>query len=158
MNTDQEQKLVKHGDLTEKIIGVFYAVYNELGYGFLESVYQGAMRVALVEAGLKVECEVSISVYFHGQVVGVFRADLVVAGVVLLELKSLEALLRQHESQTLHYLRSTELEVALLMNFGPMPKFKRFVLDNEMKNLDATLKGSVSSVSIGVKPRILGGN
>jgi GxxExxY protein len=158
MNTDQEQKLVKHGDLTEKIIGVFYAVYNELGYGFLESVYQGAMRVALVEAGLKVECEVSISVYFHGQVVGVFRADLVVAGVVLLELKSLEALLRQHESQTLHYLRSTELAVALLMNFGPMPKFKRFVLDNEMKNLDATLKGSVSSVSIGVKPRILGGN
>jgi GxxExxY protein len=157
MNTDQEQIRGKHDDLTQKIIGIFYGVYNELGYGFLESVYQGAMRVALAEAGLKVECEVPISVYFHGQVVGTFRADLVVNGAVLLELKSLEALVRQHESQTLHYLRSTTLEVALLMNFGPVPKFKRFVLDNEMKKLTKTTHGSVASVVIGVEPSAAGG-
>ncbi len=137
---------------------MFYLVYNELGYGFLESVYQGAMRVALIEIGLEVQTEVTIPVHFHGQIVGIFRADLVVNGKVLLELKSLETLLRQHESQTLHYLRSTELEVALLMNFGPAPKFKRFVLDNSLKHLEQTRNRSVSSVKIGVKPSLPEGN
>jgi GxxExxY protein len=158
MNTDQEQIRGKHDELTQRIIGVFYLVYNELGYGFLESVYQGAMRIALMEVGLEVQTEVSIPVHFHGQVVGLFRADLVVDRKVLLELKSLEALLRQHESQTLHYLRSTELEVALLMNFGPVPKFKRFVLDNSLKHLEQTRNRSVSSVNIGVKPSVPEGN
>jgi GxxExxY protein len=158
MNTDQEQIRGKHDELTQRIIGVFYLVYNELGYGFLESVYQGAMRIALMEVGLEVQTEVSIPVHFHGQVVGLFRADLVVDRKVLLELKSLEALLRQHESQTLHYLRSTELEVALLMNFGPVPKFKRFVLDNSLKHLEQTRNRSVSSVNIGVKPSLPEGN
>jgi len=148
----------KHDDLTQQIIGVFYAVYNELGYGFLESVYQGAMRIALMELGFSVVTEVSIPVSFRGQVVGLFRADLVVNGVVLLELKSLDALARQHESQTLHYPKSTELEVALWMNFGPVPKFKRFVMDNAGKRLNQTRNGSVSSVFIGVKPSSPEGN
>jgi GxxExxY protein len=158
MTTDLEPFRGKHHDLTERIIAVFYLVYNELGYGFLESVYQGAMCVALEEAGLTVETEVPISVYFHGRIVGIFRADLVVNGAVLLELKSLEALVRQHESQALHYLRSTELEVALLMNFGPVPKFKRFVLDNRNKKLKTAKIESVPSVSIRVKSSLPEGN
>lgn len=123
----------KHDDLTERIIGVFFDVYNELGFGFLESVYREAMRVALEQMGLGVRVEVPVPVYFRGGVVGVFRADLVVNDSVLVELKSCEQLVKQHDSQTMHYLRATSLEVALLMNFGPSARFKRLVMDNELK-------------------------
>ena|SRR5258708_34648302 len=149
MNTDERQIRGKHDDLTQKIIGVFYDVYNELGYGFLESVYRESMRVALEQAGLKTQTEVSVPVSFRGQLVGIFRADLIVNNAVLVELKACEALAREHESQTLHYLRATNIEVALLMNFGPTPRFKRLVMDNELKK---THSKSVPSVSIGVKP------
>ena len=151
MDTDERQLRGKHDDLTQKIIGVFYDVYNELGCGFLESVYREAMRIALGQAGLKVQTEMPIPVWFRGELVGVFRADLVVNDVVLIELKACEALVREHESQTLHYLRATEIEVALLMNFGPMPRFKRLVMDNELKK---PKEKSVSSVPIGVKPLV----
>ena len=149
MDTDERQLRGKHDDLTQKIIGVFYDVYNELGCGFLESVYREAMRLALGQAGLKVQTEMPIPVRFRGELVGVFRADLVVNDVVLIELKACEALVREHESQTLHYLRAAEIEVALLMNFGPKPRFKRLVMDNELKK---PKEKSVSSVAIGVKP------
>lgn len=139
----------KHDALTQQIIGVFYDVYNELGGGFLESVYREAMRLALLQAGLQVSTEVPVPVTFRGTVVGIFRADLVVNEVVLLELKACEQMLRQHESQTMHYLRATEIEVGLLMNFGPAPRFKRFVMDNELKKAKHK---SVESVTIGVKP------
>lgn len=142
----------KHDDLTAAIIGVFYGVYNELGYGFLESVYRGAMRLALSAVGLQVETEVSIPVNFRGEVIGVFRADLIVNRVVLIELKSCESLIRQHESQTLNYLKATTIEVALLMNFGPVPKFKRMTMDNEKKTVT-----SVEPVCIGVKSLAGGG-
>jgi GxxExxY protein len=151
MDTDERQLRGKHDDLTQKIIGVFYDVYNELGCGFLESVYREAMRIALGQAGLKVQTEVPIPVRFRGELVGVFRADLVVNDVVLVELKACEALVREHESQTLHYLRATEIEVALLMNFGSKPRFKRLVMDNELKK---PKEKSVSSVAIGVKPLV----
>jgi GxxExxY protein len=151
MDTDERQRRGKHDDLTQKIIGVFYDVYNELGCGFLELVYREAMRLALGQAGLKVQAEVPIPVRFRGELVGVFRADLVVNDVVLVELKACEALVHEHESQTLHYLRATEIEVALLMNFGPMPRFKRLVMDNELKK---PKEKSVSSVAIGVKPLV----
>jgi len=151
MDTNERQLRGKHDDLTQKIIGVFYDVYNELGCGFLESVYREAMRLALGQAGLKVQTEMPIPVWFRGELVGVFRADLVVNNVVLVELKACEALVREHESQTLHYLRATEIEVALLMNFGPMPRFKRLVMDNELKK---PKEKSVSSVPIGVKPLV----
>jgi GxxExxY protein len=151
MDTDERQLRGKHDDLTQKIIGVFYDVYNELGCGFLESVYREAMRLALGQAGLKVQTEIPIPVRFRGELIGVFRADLVVNDVVLVELKACEALVREHESQTLHYLRATEIEVALLMNFGPMPRFKRLVMDNELKK---PKEKSVSSVAIGVKPLV----
>jgi GxxExxY protein len=152
MNTDQRQIRGKHDDLTEKIIGVFYDVYNELGYGFLEIVYRNALGIALEEAGLNVKIEVPVPVHFRDRVVGMFRADLIVNDAVLLELKSCEGLIKEHESQTLHYLRSTDIEVALLMNFGPVPRFKRLAFDNERKTLRSSLKESVSSVGIGVMP------
>ena len=139
----------KHDELTQRIIGVFYDVYNELGKGFLESVYREAMRLALTQARFKVESEVSIPVEFRGVVIGIFRADLVVNEAVLIELKACDALTREHESQTLNYLRATAIEVALLMNFGSSARFKRLVMDNASKN---TKKKSVESVSIGVKP------
>jgi GxxExxY protein len=151
MDTNERQLRGKHDDLTQKIIGVFYDVYNELGCGFLESVYCEAMRLALGQAGLKVQTEMPIPVWFRGELVGVFRADLVVNDVVLIELKACEALVREHESQTLHYLRATEIEVALLMNFGPKPQFKLLVMDNELKK---PKEKSVSSVPIGVKPLV----
>jgi GxxExxY protein len=149
MNTDERRVRGKHDDLTQKIIGIFYEVYNELGCGFLEIVYREAMRLALRQANLHAETEVPIQVRFRSELVGIFRADLIVNETVLIELKACEALAREHESQTLNYLRATNIEVALLMNFGPTPQFKRFVMDNELKK--RSLK-SVTSVSIGVKP------
>ena len=127
---------------------MFFEVYNELGYGFLESVYQGAMCVALSQSGLGVETQVQIPVSFRGQVMGLFRADLIVNGLVVIELKAVDSLLRQDESQTLHYLKATTIEVALLMNFGMEPRVKRFVMDNESKQ---SKKKLVSSALIGVK-------
>jgi GxxExxY protein len=88
MNTDDGQVRGKHDDLTQKIIGVFYDVYNELGPGFLESVYRESMRLALAQAGLIVRSEVPVPVSFRGELVGVFRADLVVNNAVLIELKA----------------------------------------------------------------------
>jgi GxxExxY protein len=118
---------------TEKIIGVFYDVYKELGYGFLESVYREAMRIALLQAGCTVETEVPINVSFRGGVVGVFRADLIVNHSILLELKTADELCKAHESQTLNYLRATTIETALLLNFGPSPKIRRLVMKNASK-------------------------
>ncbi|MGH9580633.1 MAG: GxxExxY protein [Terriglobales bacterium] len=124
---------LKHRELTDKIIGVFYDVYNELGHGFLESVYQGAMEIALKDAGLRVDREVAIPVWFRKRDVGNFKADLLVEGCVLLELKAAQAIDRAHEAQIMNYLRATEIEVGLLLNFGPKPQFKRFVFEKERK-------------------------
>jgi GxxExxY protein len=148
-NTDQKQIRGKHDDLTERVIGVFYDVYNELGYGFLESVYREAMRLALTQAGIKVMTEVAVPVSFRGVVVGIFRADLIVDDCLLVELKAADQIVRQHESQTMHYLRATSIEVALLMNFGTQPRFKRIVMDNKLKK---PKHQSVESVTIGVEP------
>jgi GxxExxY protein len=148
-DTDQKQMTGKHVELTERVIGVFYDVYNELGQGFLESVYREAMRLALTQAGMSVKTEVPVPVSFRGVVVGIFRADLIVDDCLLVELKAVDQIVRQHESQTMHYLRETSIEVALLMNFGAQPRFKRIVLDNELKN---PKHESVESVTIGVEP------
>jgi GxxExxY protein len=146
MNSDERPIRGKYDDLTQVIIGIFYDVYNELGSGFLELVYRESMRIALGQAGLKAMTEVAIPVSFRGELVGVFRADLIVNETVLVEFKACEGLIREHEAQTLHYLRATNIEVALLMNFGPMPQFKRLVMDNELK-----ASKSIPSVSIGVR-------
>jgi len=123
----------KHADLTKKIIGVFYDVYNELGFGFLESVYQRAMAMALRQAGLGVECEKSIPVWFRGELVGDFFADLLVEAAVILELKAASDIALAHEAQLLNYLRGTAIEVGLLLNFGPKAQVKRLAFDNQRK-------------------------
>jgi GxxExxY protein len=146
----------KHSELTETIIGVFYDVYNELGFGFLESVYRKALRMALMEKGLRVESELPITVFFRGEKVGDFRADLIVNGVVLLELKTVEKIIRAHEAQLLNYLRSTTLELGLILNFGPQPQIRKLVLDNSRKNIisaegsEQPLRFSMRSVFISV--------
>ncbi|HLG15529.1 MAG TPA: GxxExxY protein [Blastocatellia bacterium] len=130
---DADKRGLKHEELTRKIIGVFYEVYNELGPGFLESVYEGAMEIALAEAGLRVERQVPVPVWFRGRQVGDFKADLLIEGLVIIELKAVRAFDPSHEAQLLNYLRATEIEVGLLLNFGPKPEFKRFAYDNERK-------------------------
>jgi GxxExxY protein len=120
----------KHSELTDLIIAVFYDVYNELGFGFLESVYRNSLRLALLDKGLTVEQEVPVTVFFRGQNVGDFRADLVVNGTIFLELKTAEQIVAAHESQVLNYLRSTALELGLILNFGPKPQVRRLLLDN----------------------------
>ena len=123
----------RNDPLTERIIGVFYEVYNELGFGFLESVYREAMRIALEQAGLRVEAEVAVPVSFRGRPVGVFRADLVVDGRVVVELKTAESINKAHEAQVLHYLRASAMEIGLVMNFGPDARFRRIELQNIRK-------------------------
>jgi len=132
MNSDSSPEFL-HKELTEKIIGVFYDVYNELGHGFLESVYREAMIIALRQVGLMIEARVRIPVFFRGQLVGDFEADLLVERKVILELKAVRDLDSSHEAQTLNYLRATAIEIALLMNFGPKPKFRRFAFSNDRK-------------------------
>lgn len=132
MNTDQ--KNFKHRELTQKIIGVFYEVYNELEHGFLESVYQKAMVTGLRDAAIKAAQQAPIMVRFRGELIGDFRADLLVEGAVILELKAASGIEPAHEAQLLSYLRATDIEVGLLLNFGPKPQFKRLVFDNERKN------------------------
>jgi GxxExxY protein len=121
--------------LKEKIIGIFYYVYNELGYGFLECVYEESLVIALHQAGLGANRQIPLSVWFRGHKVGEFRADVLVENRVLLELKSARSLDPAHEAQLLHYLKSTEVEVGMLLNFGARPQFRRLLFDNERKKI-----------------------
>ena len=130
MNAD-----LKYFELTQQIIGVYYDVYNELGSGFLESVYQKSLAFALESAGLTVCSRIDIPVWFRGHQVGQFEADLLVEKCVLLELKATRALGSAHQAQLMNYLRATEVEVGLLLNFGPKPEFKRVAYDNNRKRI-----------------------
>lgn len=138
---------LKHCDLTDRIIGVFYDLYNELGHGFLESTYSEAMALALTESGLANAREVPVPVWFRGRKVGQYFADLVVESPVLLELKVSRTLESAHEAQLVHYLKSTEIEVGLLFNFGPRPQFRRLLFDNERKKIRGNPCESVARVS-----------
>jgi GxxExxY protein len=133
---ENEGSKLLHAELTEKIIGVYYEVYNEIGHGFLESVYSNSMHRALTQAGLSAEREVAIPVFFRGWDVGQFKADLVVNRLVLVELKAAHNLDRSHDAQVMNYLRATELEVGLLFNFGgAKPQFRRIVFENANKKI-----------------------
>jgi GxxExxY protein len=133
MNANERER--KHWDLFHGIIGVFYAVYNELGYGFLEAVYHEGLAISLVEAGFTVGRQVQTPSWFRGRSIGEYKADLIVNEAVLLELKAARALDSSHEAQILNYLRATNIEDRLLLNFGPKPQFKRFVFENEKKGI-----------------------
>lgn len=123
----------KHSDITSAIINAFYTVYNALGYGFLEKVYENALAIELRKAGMDVVQQLPIEVYYDGQVVGEYFADLVVQDAVIVELKAVEALVPEHEAQLLNYLKATRYEVGLLLNFGPKPSVVRKVYDNARK-------------------------
>jgi GxxExxY protein len=123
----------KHSDLSDKIIKVFYDIHNELGYGFSEKIYQKAFGIALRQIGLKVDEQVPIKVYFRGQEIGEYFADMIVNDVILLELKVVAHIIEEHEAQLLNYLKSTEIEVGYVMNFGKSAEFKRKVFDNDRK-------------------------
>ena len=123
----------KHWELCHNIVQVFYTVYNELGLGFLEAVYEEALEIALKEAGFTVTRQVATPIWFRGRKIGDYKADLVVNNAVLIELKAARALDSTHEAQTLNYLRATDFEVALLLNFGPKPQFRRLVFENDRK-------------------------
>ena len=126
---------LKHGEATHKIIGAFFTVYNTLGYGFSEKVYQNALVIELLNLGLKVEIQKPIIVYYAGATVGEYYTDIIVNDVVILELKAVQRLLPEHEAQLLNYLKATTLEVGLLLNFCPKPQYERKVYDNELKGI-----------------------
>ncbi len=121
----------KHADLTQKIIGVFFKVYNTLGYGFSEKVYENALVLELKKLGFEIRQQHPITVYYEGVEVGGYFADIIVNDVVILELKAMRQLLPEHEAQLLNYLKATTIEVGLLLNFGPKAETKRKIYDNQ---------------------------
>jgi len=131
----EENDVLIPQELNDIILTQFYRIYNDLGYGFLERVYQNALYFALVEQGLKCEAEKPIKVFHDGHVVGDYRADLLVENCVILELKACEELNTAHEAQLINYLKATEIEVGYLLNFGKKAKFSRKVYSNKRKFL-----------------------
>lgn len=124
-----------HKELTEEIIFAFYKVYNTLGYGFLERVFKNSLYIELIDLGLKCEVEKPIEVYYNNRNVGVFFADIVVEDKVILELKAIDKLVKENEYQLLNYLKASEYEVGLLLNFGKEPEIKRMIFTNDRKEL-----------------------
>ena len=124
----------KYSDITDKVIKAYYTVYNRLGYGFLEKVYEKSMMIELVKLGLKCENQFPIKVYYEEKEVGNYFADILVENVVILELKADKNLCPEHEAQLLNYLKATNIEVGMLLNFGVKPQLKRKVFSNEYKN------------------------
>ncbi len=120
-----------HAETTEAIIQRFYHVYNTLGFGFLEKVYENSMRVSLEESGFTVKQQFPIDVVFEGVNVGDYFADLLVDDKVVIELKAAQAISPDHEAQLLNYLKATGLEVGLLLNFGPKAEFRRKVFTHK---------------------------
>ena len=120
-------------ELTGRIIKIFYRIYNELGYGFLESIYQNAFVIEFASSGIVSASEKRIVVYYFGRQVGTFEADLVVENRIIIELKAKETLHSADEAQLTNYLRATDIEVGLLFNFGRKPEFKRKYFSNENK-------------------------
>jgi GxxExxY protein len=137
---------LKHAELTRQIIGVFYDVYNELGYGFLESTYAEAKVVAPAQSGLAAVPEVPVPVWFRGQKVRQYFADRLVDNAVLLELKAARNLESAPEAQLLHYLRATEIEADLLPDFGLRLQFRRLLFDNKRKKIRENPCESVAKV------------
>jgi GxxExxY protein len=124
-----------HKELTDKILKIYYDVYNELGFGFLEKVYQNSMFIELKYRGFHVEAQKQIKVFYKGYEVGEYYADLVVDGHVIIELKAAEYMVKEFEIQLINYLRGTSIEVGLLLNFGKKPEFVRKVFENSRKTL-----------------------
>jgi GxxExxY protein len=121
-----------HKELTSEIIKCFYKVYNTLGFGFLEKVYENALKLELKNNGLLVEKQMPITVYYENQIVGEYFADLVVERKIIIELKAAESLCEEHELQLINYLKATDYELGLLLNFGKEPEIRRKIFTNEL--------------------------
>jgi GxxExxY protein len=120
-----------HQEITSTIIACFYKVYNKLGFGFLEKVYENALYYELIKSGLICCKQTPISVYYEGIEVGLYYADIVVDDKIIIELKAAEILVEEHELQLINYLKATEIEVGILLNFGKTPQVKRKIFTND---------------------------
>ena len=123
----------KHSEITEIIIKAFYNVYNKLGYGFLEKVYEKALEIECKKLGLKCLFQCPVEVFYDNEIVGFYIADMIVNKFVIVEIKAASAITAEHEIQLINYLKATEIEVGLLLNFGKKPEFKRKVFSSEYK-------------------------
>jgi GxxExxY protein len=121
-----------HKELSAEIIKCFYKVYNTLGFGFLEKVYENALKIELTKSGLLVEKQMPITVYYDDMLVGEYFADLVVEKKIIIELKAAESLCEEHEFQLINYLKATDYELGLLLNFGKKPEIRRKIFTNKM--------------------------
>ncbi len=125
-----------HQEITQKVIKAFYNVYNSLGFGFLEKVYENAMIIELQTLGLKCEKQKQLNVFYKTLKVGEYFADIIVDDKVIIELKAAETLVPEHQAQVLNYLKATEIEVGLLLNFGKTPQIKREIFQNQFKSIN----------------------
>ena len=131
MNADYHD--FKHKELTEKIINIFYSVYNKLGYGFLEKIYENAMMIEFKKEGIDAVSQSAIKVFYEGKIIGEYYADILVDNKVIIEIKAAKRLVEENEAQLLNYLKATDIEVGLLLNFGTEPEVKRKAFDNIRK-------------------------
>ncbi|OHB93218.1 MAG: GxxExxY protein [Planctomycetes bacterium RIFCSPHIGHO2_12_42_15] len=131
MNTDCED--IKYKELTDKIIKIFYRVYNKLGYGFLERIYENAMMIEFKRESIPAVSQSAIKVFYEDEIIGEYFADILVDDKVIVEIKAAKYLVVENEAQLLNYLKATNIEVGLLLNFGPKPEVKRKVFDNYRK-------------------------
>lgn len=125
---------ILHKKLSDEILDAFYEVYDRLGYGFLERVYQNSLYLELKEQGHKVEAQKEIKIYYKGKEVGVYYADIVVNDLIILELKAENAIHEAHNAQLINYLRGTDKELGYVLNFGPKPEYSRKIYTNDRKN------------------------
>ena len=126
-------KKFPHQELTRQIIGIYYHVYNELGYGFLEKVYHNAFAIELTTRGYKIEKHKKVSVFYKNEIVGEYIPDILVDDKLIIELKCAENLVEAHECQLINYLRATDCQVGLVLNFGKDPQFIRKIFTNDLK-------------------------
>ena len=124
---------IKHKELTDAVICCFYSVYNALGYGFLEKVYVNSLLHELTKRGISASAQYPIPVFYDKKLVGEYFADVVVENSLIVEIKAVRSILPEHEAQLLNYLKATDIEVGLLLNFGPKPEFRRKAFDNARK-------------------------
>ncbi|HXT18229.1 MAG TPA: GxxExxY protein [Gemmatimonadaceae bacterium] len=124
---------LKDADLTGRIIGAFYAVYDKLGYGFLESVYGAGFEIELERHGIRFTREQPVDVFYDGRPIGRYRTDFIIEGRVVVEIKASRAFDESYDKQVLNYLRATRMELGMLLHFGPKPSFKRYIFENSRK-------------------------
>jgi len=133
-----------HSDITGLVLKAFFNVYNKLGYGFLEKVYESAMMIELEKMELKCKRQIPVEVFYDSKVVGQYFADIIVNDCVIIELKAADGLIEEHEAQLINYLKATNIEVGLLLNFGSDPQYKRKAFSNKYKQHYKTINQNLS--------------